>query len=345
MTKKIIDIFSKKLKKQNPIWLMRQAGRYLPEYRILRNKAKNFLDFCYNFEMASEATLQPLKRFNLDAAIIFSDILVIPNCLGLNVDFLENHGPYICPVQNSNQLRSSLKDLDTEKLENIYKAISIVKNELDKSKGLIGFAGGAWTIASYIVEGKLSKDLSTIKTILYKDKDFILELIDILVENISLHLIKQIEAGVDIIQIFDSWAGALKGDDYKKLIIEPNQKIVKKVKEIYPNVPIICFPRASGTNYFNFITEVDCDSIGVDQFTSMNIIKNNNNGKILQGNLDPLILLSENKSLIKYKVDQIFEEMEGESFIFNLGHGVVPNISPDMVNFLVDYVKKKESEK
>lgn len=339
MEKLILKTFYQK-NQFNPIWLMRQAGRYLPEYRELRKNAKNFLDFCYNPEMAIEATLQPLRRFDLDAAIIFSDILVIPDSMGLKVEFLENHGPLIEEVNNREKLNLALEKSNNEKLENIYKAIKFTKNQLPKNKALIGFAGGAWTIACYMVEGKLTKDFSKIKAIYYTNKEYITNLINILIERIADHLIKQIEAGADIVQIFDSWAGIVSAQDYKDLIINPNIKIIEKVKSLYPEVKIICFPRMSGVHYKNFCEQVNCDAIGVDQFISISWVSENSESKIIQGNLDPLVLLG-NENLIKNSVDNIFYSMKGRNFIFNLGHGVVPNTDPEKVRFLVNYIKEK----
>lgn len=339
MEKLILKIFYQKTK-INPIWLMRQAGRYLPEYKELRKNAKNFLDFCYNHDMAVEATLQPLRRFNLDAAIIFSDILVIPDSMGIKVEFLENHGPLIEEVETIEKLNLALEKENNDKLENIYKAIKSTKNQLPQNKALIGFVGGAWTIACYMVEGKLTKDFSKIKKIYYTNKEYINHLIDVLIDRIANHLIKQIEAGADIVQIFDSWAGIVAAEDYQDLVINPNKKIIEKVKSIYPEVKIICFPRMSGINYKNFCEQVNCDAIGVDQFTPISWISRNSKNKIIQGNLDPLILQG-NESLIKNAVDNIFYSMKGKNFIFNLGHGVVPNTNPEKVRFLINYVKEK----
>ncbi len=339
MEKLIIKAFYKK-NSITPIWLMRQAGRYLPEYRELRKNASNFLDFCYNPEMATEATLQPMKRFDLDAAIIFSDILVIPDSMGLKVEFLENHGPLVETVENLEKLNNSLEKSNNEKLKNVYKAINFTKNQLPQNKALIGFAGGAWTIACYMVEGKLTKDFSKIKKIYYSNKEYIIYLLDILVDRIADHLIKQIEAGADLIQIFDSWAGMVPAEDYDDLIINPNQKIIEKVKALYPEIKIICFPRMSGINYKRFCEQVNCDAVGVDQFIPISWVSENSDKKIIQGNLDPLILLGD-EELIKNRVDNIFSKMKGKNFIFNLGHGVVPNTDPEKVRFLINYVKGK----
>lgn len=341
MSKIILDILNKNNTSTNiPIWLMRQAGRYLPEYRKIRSETKGFLDLCYNSDLACEVTLQPIRRFNLDAAIIFSDILVVPDAMGIKVEFKENEGPILEKIQNKESLKLALTKQNNNKLSPVYEAIKKTKNQLQKDVALIGFSGGAWTIASYMVEGKLSRDLSVIKPIYYNDKYFFEMLIDHLIENISQHLINQVKAGAEILQIFDSWAGMLIGEDYENLIIKPTQKIIEKVKAISPNIPIICFPRMSGLQYEKFCQEVDCQAIGIDQYISLDWIRKYNNGKIIQGNLDPLVLLSESKDFIKRRIDLILESMRGENFIFNLGHGVIPNIPPENVELLVNHIKR-----
>ncbi len=340
MSKIILNILSQEKQEQTiPIWLMRQAGRYLPEYQKIRKETKDFLELCYNPDLACEVTLQPIKRFNLDAAIIFSDILVIPDAMGIKVRFEENHGPILESVQTDVELKEAFARRDKQKLLPVYEAIEKVKSKLAKNISLIGFSGGAWTIASYIVEGKISRDLSTAKTTYYNNRLFFDNLMEHLVENISQHLINQIEAGVEIIQIFDSWAGLLIGEDYQQLVIKPTQAIIKKVKLIYPNIPIICFPRMSSLQYEKFCSEVDCQAVSVDQYMSLNFVKNHNNNKVIQGNLDPLVLFSNSTDFIKRRVDNILQVMKGENFIFNLGHGVLPKTPVENVEFLVNYIK------
>jgi uroporphyrinogen decarboxylase len=335
MKKTILNLFNNKTS-QTPIWLMRQAGRYLPEYRELRSNKKGFLDLCYDPESASEVTLQPIRRFNLDAAIIFSDILVIPDSMGIKVEFKEAEGPVLEKIKSIEDLKREPKG---EKLNLVYEAIEITKRQLPENVALIGFSGSPWTIAAYMVEGKLSKDLSEVKSAYYNNRKFFDFLIETLIENIAQHLINQIKHGAEIVQLFDSWAGMLIDDDYKNLVIKPNQKIVAKVKTVYPNIPIICFPRMSFMQYEIFCNEVNCDAIGIDQYMNLEWIKNRSNGKIIQGNLDPLVLLSKSQDLIKERVDKILKAMKNEKFIFNLGHGVVPKTPAENVEYLVNYVK------
>jgi len=323
----------------HPIWLMRQAGRYLPEYREIRKSLNGFLDLCYNSDLACEVTLQPIRRFDMDAAIIFSDILVIPDSMGIEVKFVENEGPLLGCIKDEEQLKKALQNKNTNKLLPVYDAIRKTRSSLNKEKALIGFSGGVWTLAAYIVEGKISKDLNIVKSTYYNNRRFFEILVESLIENISTHLIKQIEAGADIIQIFDSWAGLLVGEDYNNLIIKPTIEIIKNVRRIYPDIPIICFPRGSAMQYEKYCAEVDCNAIGVDQYMNLNWIRKHNNGKIIQGNLDPLILLSKSTDLIKNRIDGIFEAMKGEDFIFNLGHGVVPKTPVESVDFMIKYIK------
>lgn len=337
MPNDLLKTLTKNSSNQIPIWLMRQAGRYLPEYKKIRNKKHSFLDLCYDANLASEVTLQPLQRFDLNAAIIFSDILVIPDSMGIEVVFEEKTGPSLKKIKNLNDL----KTLQSNKkiLNSVYEAITLTKKKLNPNNSLIGFAGAPWTLASYIVEGKLSKDLSFIKSYFYNDPSFIFNLINLLVEEISCHIINQISNGADIIQIFDSWAGVLTGNDYQKLIIEPNKKIIENVKKVFPNVPIICFPRMSGHNYKNFCEQVPCDAISVDQYVDLGWILDNCNDKVIQGNLDPVLLLCESQELLKDRIDYILEVTQGQNLIFNLGHGVLPETKIENVEFLVNYVK------
>ena len=339
----MLDFFSNNYNKSNiPVWLMRQAGRYLPEYREVRKETDGFLELCYNSNLAAEVTLQPLRRFDLDAAIIFSDILVIPDSMGIKVFFKEQEGPILNSVKTKKELEDRFMYKNIDILSNVYEAIDKVKKNLQPKTSLIGFSGGAWTLASYIVEGKLSKDFSVVKKTYYNDKEFFNFLMESLVINISNHLINQVKAGVDILQIFDSWAGMLGGDDYEQLVIMPTQKIIKRVRKVFPSVPIICFPRMSGVNYKSFCKKVKCDAISIDQYIPLDWIKKNNSQKIVQGNLDPIVLLSDSKDLIKKRIDDTLEKMEGRKLIFNLGHGVVPNTPIENVEFLVNYIKRKK---
>ena len=265
MTDKLfIDTLLGKKSDKIPIWFMRQAGRYLPEYKKVRDSTNSFLEFCYSPDKASEVTLQPIKRFDFDAAIIFSDILVIPHALGMDVRFIKNEGPLLNAIKNEtdvNNLQYKAKILNP-----VYEAINITKSKLEKNKSLIGFAGAPWTLATYMIEGCGSKDYLKTKTFSYQNKQLFAKIIDILVDSVSKHLIAQIEAGVDALQIFDSWAGVLTEEQFKKYSIDPTKKIVDNVRKIYPAIPIIGFPKSAGVLYKKYAKETSVNAMSFDQY-------------------------------------------------------------------------------
>lgn len=318
------------------IWLMRQAGRYLPEYQKIKEEMGDFLTLCYTPHKAAEVTLQPLKRFNLSAAIVFSDILVVAQSLGLNLKF--DNGIKLSRVISLDDCKNLTPR--TEEFSYIAETISIVRSKLDKNKPLIGFAGSPWTVAHYILEGKSKSDCSFSKKTVFNKEKFLDYLIDILTEQTIIYLVKQIEAGADIIQIFDSWAGLLSGEYYKKYVINPTKAIVLYLRKYYPHIPIIGFPRNSGYLYHEYINEIDIDAISVDENIPLKIMSKWQKKLVVQGNLDPAILLT-NKDVIANSVDNIFYNLDHNNFIFNLGHGVLPSTPTTNVEFLVNYVNDK----
>lgn len=329
------------IKKQIPIWLMRQAGRYLPEYMEIRKNTKNFLDLCYTPKLACEVTLQPIKRFGFDAAIIFSDILTILDALGINVTFEENIGPLIGKIlpEDINKIRKNINNITT-KLEPVYEAILLTRSKLDEKIPLIGFAGAPWTLASYIIEGKGSRDFNKAKTVAFHNKEFFLEIIDILEEATIIHLNNQIKAGVDLIQLFDSWAGVLPESEFQELVIKPNAKIVKAVKLDNDNIPIIGFPKGASFYYEEYVKKTGVDIISIDSNISNKFVQNTfKNNCIIQGNLDPIYLLGKQDILAK-ETEKVLNSFADGRFIFNLGHGVLPNTPIENVQFLVDLVRK-----
>lgn len=336
--KKMINIFQNKLSISPSIWIMRQAGRYLPEYKEVRNETGSFLDLCYNPSRAAEVTLQPIKRFNLDAAIIFSDILIIPHSLGLEVSFEKDMGPKVEIIDNEAVLTKLKINSDSEKLNKVYEAISLVKAKLDSKKTLIGFVGAPWTVATYILEGKGKHDFEKSKLIAYKNPNFLQKLIDIITQQTIFHILGQIKAGADVIQIFDSWAGILGEIDYCKFVIKPTINIIKEVKKIYPNVPIIGFPKGSGLMYEEYIKQTGVDGVGLDHTVTLNQMSEFAENIVVQGNLDPVVLLS-SKEVIAERAGLILDRMKNKRFIFNLGHGILPNTPIENVEFLVEYVK------
>jgi uroporphyrinogen decarboxylase len=307
---------------------MRQAGRYLPEYQKIRSKHKNFMQFCEEIEDVVNVTMQPIKRFDLDAAIIFSDILVIPKALGYNVEFIESKGPQISGNIKYRNVQLS------ESLSTCYKSIKIVRNELPKDKALIGFAGAPWTLACYIF-GK-EKNYQNVKRMAYnKDIEFE-EVFDILTEKVYEHLANQINNGADVVKIFDSWAGILDETHVKKLSFEPIWKIYNKLKLNFPSVPIIIFSKDTASHSMPF--NPDCLAISYSE--NINMISTFLPKEIvLQGNLDPTLLEINDKNIIKSEVKKILDHMQHRKHIFNLGHGINPSANIKNIEYLIDCIR------
>ncbi len=335
----IIKTFQKKNVGTIPIWLMRQAGRYLPEYMSIRKNFTSFLDLCYNIDKATEITLQPIERFNFDAAIVFSDILVLPDSLGWEVSFQEGTGPSLRQFKTKEDLKLLQKSTDPRKIGQVYEIISKVRAALLPKTCLIGFVGGAWTVVSYMLEGKGKHDFLISKKFIYENERLANELIDFIADKTAIHLFNQARAGSNMLQIFESHAGSLSAAEYNKYVIAPTKKIVSYVKKQFPNVPIIGFPRGSGLLYEKYIEETGIDGIGVDQFVPVSAMKKWQEKILVQGNLDPVTLLTEEK-VIATKVDEIILNLGSENFIFNLGHGVLPNTPVKNIEFLVEYVRQ-----
>jgi len=318
---------------------MRQAGRYLPEYRELRGSAKNFLDFCYRPKLAVEATLQPIKRYGMDAAIVFSDILVIPDALGVDVSFETGHGPVVETVRDSAAISAlSLKDLEAH-LAPVYETLSGVADALDDKTALIGFAGAPWTVATYMVEGGSSRDFANIKRWAFSDPDGFGALIDILIEAIARHLVCQVRAGAEAVQIFDSWAGVLPEPMFRRWCVEPVAAIVRQVKAVHPNVPIIGFPRGAGAAYQGYARATGVDAVGIDttvptQWAASNLQQDS----VVQGNLDPLMLVVGGRAM-EAEIERILGDLSGGGHVFNLGHGVVPETPPEHVAALASLLR------
>jgi uroporphyrinogen decarboxylase len=340
MNKLLNLIFNKEISNSPPIWIMRQAGRYLPEYRDIRFCEKNFLDLCYNSKLASEITLQPIKRFDLDAAIIFSDILVIPDALGVSVEFVKNEGPKLKTISNINEL-NELKYIK-ERLNPISLTINNVKQQLSKDKALIGFSGSPFTIACYMIEGGPSKNFEKTRKILLKDEEFFEKLIDVLIFTIIDYLSEQIIAGVDLVKLFESFAFVLPEKDFAKFIISPTKKIIDEIRKKFPSVPVIAFPRGCGVLYKDFFDEIKPDVIAIDQNLSKKWARENlqKNGAIIQGNLDNYLLSYGSKAEIEKEVKEILNIFGDFPFIFNLGHGILKDTPIENVEFLMSVLRK-----
>jgi uroporphyrinogen decarboxylase len=333
----LINVF-KKENENIPIWLMRQAGRYMPEYMAVRSNVSDFLELCYDSDKASKVTLQPIEKFGFDAAIIFSDILVLPHALGWDVAFKKGEGPILEKFKSEQDLLK-LTDNFSPKINNVYDTVSKVKASLPKHVSLIGFAGSPWTVISYMLEGKGKQDFSVSKGFLYNNYQTAVKLFDIITDKTIEYLSGQINAGAEVIQLFDSWSGMLNGFNYEEFVIKPTKKIVDTLKKKYPHVPIIGFPKGSGYNYDNYIQNTGIDGIGVDQFTPVSQMKKWQKDVVVQGNFDPVILLG-NKINIKNAVDEILSKVEDKNFIFNLGHGIMPTTDPSNVEYLVNCVRE-----
>lgn len=332
----LLKTFQKNNKK-TPIWLMRQAGRYMPEYMKIRSNVNNFLDLCYDSDKASKVTLQPIDRFDLDAAIIFSDILVLPHALGWDVTFKQGEGPILKKFESERDL-SLLNEKFSDKINNIYDTVSKVKASLPKDVSLIGFAGSPWTVASYMLEGRGKQDFSVSKNFLYNQEAVAKKLIGVITEKTIEYLSGQIDAGAEIIQLFDSWSGVLNGSQYDDFVIKPTIEIVSSLKKKYPLIPIMGFPKGSGYNYEKYINLTGVDGVGVDQFTPISEMHRWQKKLVVQGNLDPVILLGDKKNIAR-AIDSILSVMDNENFIFNLGHGILPTTPVENVEYLVNYVR------
>jgi uroporphyrinogen decarboxylase len=321
-----------------PIWLMRQAGRYLPEYQALRRKTADFLAFCYTPDLAALATLQPVRRFGLDAAIVFSDILVVPDALGCRVWFENGSGPKLEPQRDLAAIDKLRATLDQEHLAPVYETIRLVRSSLPSGIPLIGFAGAPWTLAAYMAEGGSAPEFYTARALALRQPDVFGRLIDLLSEAVLEHLAAQIDAGADLVQLFDSWAGILPEPEFVRWCEAPAARIVGRLKARYPEVPIIAFPRRAGALYQRFAGAVPVDGIGLDTGVSLAWARQALPGVCLQGNLDPAALVAGGDIACR-EARRIVETLGDRPFVFNLGHGVLPQTDPQAVAALVDYVK------
>lgn len=322
-----------------PMWLMRQAGRYLPEYRKTRAEAGSFLDLCYNPALAAEVTLQPIRRYAFDAAILFSDILVVPDALGQKVRFLEGEGPKLDPITE----RAALARLRPEQASKTYaivcETVARLRQDLPSDTALIGFCGAPWTVATYMVGGEGSSDQPAARAFAYRDPAGFAALIDLLIDTSVEYLSGQVAAGADVLQIFDSWAGNLPDTECKRWVIEPTRRMVTTLKARFPHIPILGFPRGMTGLAETFLEQTGVDGISCDTAMPLEMMKSlQTSGKAVQGNLDPLLLVAGGDAL-DVRVDEILEALSGGPFIFNLGHGIVPNTPPDNVARLVERVR------
>ena len=335
MNEKLRECIEGKETSYTPIWFMRQAGRYLPEFREIRKRNPDFIKLCLNTNLVNEITLQPLKRFDLDAAIIFSDILMIPFGLNQKVEFKKGIGPILGDL-NLDSIINIDQTSFIKKLLPVYKGIEKVKNNL-KEKELIGFAGAPWTLLLYMLNKGSPKNSFNFDEI-NKDKSLTEILLKKIEEMVGLHVDKQIEAGADIIQIFDSWAGLLPKKELSKFCYIPTLKIVEHIKS--KNIPVICFPKGINENYVDFCEKVKPDCISIDYDVDPQWIREKLNSIPVQGGLDPKILLMD-KNKIKEKTEYYLNTFKGYPYIFNLGHGVLPEIKPETIEYVINIVRNK----
>jgi uroporphyrinogen decarboxylase len=328
---------------RTPVWIMRQAGRYLPEYRRVRERAGDFMSLCRNPELACEVTLQPLRRFDLDAAILFSDILTVPDAMGLGLYFIEGEGPkFRTPVKSAAAIRRLAVPDVAEKLRYVFEAVALVRRELGGRVPLIGFAGSPWTVATYMVEGGASKDFATIKGMASEEPATLTRLLDVVAAATADYLNAQIESGAQVVMIFDTWGGALAPPDYRRYSLGSMQSILEHLRREQDGekIPVILFTKGAGPLLAD-MSETGCDALGVDWMTDLKTAREWTEGRVaLQGNLEPA-LLRNTPDEIEAAVARVLESYgPGPGHVFNLGHGITPDIDPEHVRVMVDAVRR-----
>jgi uroporphyrinogen decarboxylase len=322
-----------------PVWLMRQAGRYLPEYREIRAKTSSFLGFCYRPDLAAEATLQPIRRFGFDAAILFSDILVVPDALGQKVSFEQNEGPRLTPIESAADLGRLRESIDLGHLEPVFETIDRLKAALPPETALIGFCGAPWTVASYMIAGRGTPDQAPARLFAYRERDLFQKLMALLVHASTDYLARQIEAGVEAVQIFDTWAGVLPPGEYEAWCLEPIKAIVEGVRKRHPQARIIGFPKGIGARLQGFALATGINALGLDSAVDPDwAARELGPGLVLQGNLDPLVLIAGGAAL-EGAVRRILKTFENRPHIFNLGHGILPQTPIAHVELLLKLLR------
>lgn len=322
-----------------PLWLMRQAGRYLPEYRQIRERAGSFLDLCLNPDLAAEVTLQPVRRFQMDAAILFADILLIPYGLGQGLRFVEGEGPRLAPIINWEGISILSVDQCRSKLSPVFETVRRVRAQMPEACTLIGFAGAPWTVATYMIEGGGSREFSQVKNFAYRNPDAFALLIDRLIASTADYLIAQAEAGAEVLMIFDSWAGVLAEPDFTRYVVTPTQRVIDQVKAKFPQIPFIGFPRGAGLLYPLYTAATGVDGIGLDTTVPVSFAAETLQPlATVQGNLDPEILRVGGTKMIT-ETRRIISFLANRAHIFNLGHGIHKDTPPDHVAELVKVVR------
>ncbi|HEY0213855.1 MAG TPA: uroporphyrinogen decarboxylase [Paenirhodobacter sp.] len=323
-----------------PVWMMRQAGRYLPEYRATRAKAGDFLSLCYNPDLAAEVTLQPIRRYGFDAAILFADILLLPQALGADLWFEPGEGPRLSTITTPAGLRALRgKDDIHDTLAPIYETVRILARELPRETTLIGFAGAPWTVATYMIAGRGTPDQDPAHTLMATDRATFQGLIDLLTQATIEYLSHQVQAGAEVIKLFDSWAGSLKGQEFRDFALKPTAQIVTALKARHPGVPVIVFPRQAGAGYVGFARETGADCVALDNSISAQWAANNvQSDGCVQGNLDPRHMVTGGDALVQ-ATRAVVDAFRAGPHIFNLGHGITPDADPDNVALMVETIR------
>jgi uroporphyrinogen decarboxylase len=323
---------------RTPVWIMRQAGRYLPEYRLTRQQAGDFLSLCKNPELACEVALQPLRRFPLDAAILFSDILTIPDAMGLGLYFTEGEGPAFHKPIRSLEHIANLTIPTKGELDYVMDAVRLLRREMPKDLPLIGFSGSPWTLACYMVEGRSSRDFKHILRLVYNEPQIIHLLLSTLSKVIVGYLHQQVQAGVNVLMLFDTWGGILTPSNYQKFSLSYMTAIIRELKQQHPGIPIILFTKGGG-QWLKAMAQSGCDALGLDWTCDLALARAQVGKHVaLQGNLDPAVLLS-NLECIRQEVKQILASFgEGEGHVFNLGHGITPDVPPEHVSAMIEAI-------
>ncbi len=341
MTKTLLRALSGETLPTPPVWLMRQAGRYLPEYRATRAQAGDFLSLCYTPDLAAEVTLQPLRRYGFDAAILFADILLIPDALGADLWFVTGEGPRLSTITGPEGLKP-LKGKDDihDHLAPVYETVKILSRELPKETTLIGFAGAPWTVATYMIAGRGTPDQAPAHKLRQEDPATFDALINLLTDATIEYLSKQVEAGAEVVKIFDSWAGSLKGEAFDRYALEPAKKITQEMKQRFPGLPVIAFPREAGDKYIGFAKAVGADCLALDTsvdatWAAQHLQKDG----CVQGNLDPKLMITGGDAL-RQEARRIVDALKNGPHIFNLGHGITPEADPENVHVLLEEIRR-----
>lgn len=322
-----------------PFWYMRQAGRYLPEYRKLRAEAGNFLDLCYSPDLAVEVSLQPLRRYDMDGVILFSDILVVPDALGIGLRYVEGEGPQLDALDRRDPLPRYAREKFLAYLSPVFETLKGINASAPANTTVIGFAGAPWTVATYMIEGGSSRDFAKTKSWAFEDPQSFQNLIDLLIDSTSDYLSAQIDAGADIVQIFDSWAGVLPEIALQRWSLAPILEIVRRVRQKQPDVPVIAFPRGAGVAYRDYAESAEISAVSLDSTIPLSwAAKHLQPHAVVQGNLDPLLLVCGGAPLLE-EADRILAALSGGPFVFNLGHGIVPQTPPEHVAALSEFIR------